>query len=93
MGWSFRKSIRFGPVRLNLSKSGLGVSTGIRGFRVSTGPRGTYLRAGRGGIYYTKKLNAPVRTRPAGGGHHFLLFATIAMAAFVVYVFLALHGK
>lgn len=93
MGWSFRKSIKLGPIRLNLSKSGLGVSTGIRGFRVSSGPRGTYLRAGRGGIYYTKRLDSPAQYRALGGGHHVLLFAMLALAAFVVYVFLALHGK
>jgi hypothetical protein len=46
-----------GPLRLNLSKSGLGVSTGVKGLRVSVGPRGTYLNAGTKGVYYRKKLN------------------------------------
>lgn len=46
-----------GPVRLNLSKSGLGVSAGVKGLRVSTGPRGTYLNAGRKGLYYRTKLD------------------------------------
>ncbi len=46
-----------GPIRLNLSKSGMGVSTGIKGLRVSSGPRGTYLNAGRQGLYYRKKLS------------------------------------
>jgi tetratricopeptide (TPR) repeat protein len=36
VGWRFRKSVRLGPgVRLNLGKSGFGVSTGMRGLRYS----------------------------------------------------------
>jgi hypothetical protein len=56
MGFFFRKSIGFGPFRLNLSKSGVGVSTGIKGARVWTGPRGTYVQVGRKGFYYRQKL-------------------------------------
>jgi hypothetical protein len=52
MGWYFRKSIGFGPFRVNLSKSGVGYSFGVRGARVGTGPRGNYVRLGRGGLYY-----------------------------------------
>ena len=37
-----------GPFRFNLSKSGLGVSAGVPGFRVGTGPRGNYVHMGRG---------------------------------------------
>ncbi|MDH5931493.1 DUF4236 domain-containing protein [Vibrio splendidus] len=47
-----RKSISVGPFRFNLSKSGLGVSAGIKGLRVGTGPRGNYVRMGVKGIYY-----------------------------------------
>jgi hypothetical protein len=56
MGFFFRKSIGFGLFRLNLSKSGLGVSTGIKGARIWTGPRGTYVQVGREGFYYRQKL-------------------------------------
>lgn len=56
MGWSFRKSKSFGPFRLNLSKSGVGVSTGVKGARLSFGPRGTYVNLGKNGIYYRKKI-------------------------------------
>ena len=51
MGFYIRKSIKAGPFRFNLSKSGLGVSAGIPGFRVGTGPRGNYVHMGRNGIY------------------------------------------
>ncbi|MGI6286605.1 tetratricopeptide repeat protein [Neomoorella humiferrea] len=43
MGWRFRKSVRIAKgVRLNLSKRGVGVSVGGKGFRVGIGPRGAY---------------------------------------------------
>ncbi|WPJ97514.1 DUF4236 domain-containing protein [Coraliomargarita algicola] len=58
MGFYLRKSLRFGPVRFNLSKSGVGVSAGIKGFRVGSGPRGNYVHMGRGGVYYRKTLPA-----------------------------------
>jgi hypothetical protein len=59
MGWYLRKSFRLGPLRLNLSKSGLGVSAGITGLRVGTGPRGSYVHAGRGGLYFRQRLGGP----------------------------------
>ncbi|MGA2632597.1 MAG: DUF4236 domain-containing protein [Terracidiphilus sp.] len=40
MGWRFRKSLKLGPLRFNLSKSGIGTSIGVRGFRVGTDAKG-----------------------------------------------------
>lgn len=57
MGFYIRKSLSVGPLRLNLSKSGIGVSAGIPGFRVGSGPGGNYVHAGRGGFYYRKSLS------------------------------------
>lgn len=63
MGFYFRKSVKFGPMRLNFSKSGIGVSAGVKGARISTGTRGTYVHAGRGGFYYSQRIGGPgVRT-------------------------------
>jgi S-DNA-T family DNA segregation ATPase FtsK/SpoIIIE len=56
MSFFLRKSLRFGPIRFNLSKSGIGVSAGVKGLRIGKGPRGNYVSAGRGGIYYRKTL-------------------------------------
>ena len=69
VGVSFyvRKSVSAGPFRFNLSKSGIGVSTGIPGFRVGTGPRGAYVRMGRGGVYYRSTLSSG-SSRPGGRG-------------------------
>jgi hypothetical protein len=64
MGWYLKKSFGFGPLRLNLSKSGIGTSLGVKGLRVSTGPKGRQLNAGRDGLYYRKSLNAPAQPDP-----------------------------
>jgi Protein of unknown function (DUF4236) len=52
MGFYLRKSISVGPLRFNLSKSGIGVSAGVKGLRFGVGPRGNYVHMGRGGLYY-----------------------------------------
>ncbi len=56
MGLSFSKSVKFGPLRVNLSKRGVGVSAGVKGARVSVGPRGTYVTLGSRGFRYQTKL-------------------------------------
>ena len=44
-------------VRLNFSKRGIGVSTGLEDARISTTSRGKkYLHFGRGGFYYRELL-------------------------------------
>lgn len=40
MAWRFRKSLNFGPLKVNLSKSGVGYSIGGRGFRVGKDAKG-----------------------------------------------------
>ena len=54
MGVYFRKSIKLGPMRLNLSKRGVGMSVGVKGLRIGTraGGRGTYISGGRKGVYF-----------------------------------------
>jgi hypothetical protein len=56
-------------LRVNLSGSGIGMSTGISGLRVGAGPRGTYVRMGRGGVHYqqTRPRSAPSRTGGSRG--------------------------
>lgn len=56
MGFSFRKSIKLGGVRVNLGKKGISASTGTKGLRMTTGTNGTRLSAGYGGLRYTTKL-------------------------------------
>lgn len=54
MGFYFRKSVNLGGLKFNSSKSGVGVSTGIKGFRIGSGPKGNYVQIGRNGIYYKR---------------------------------------
>ena len=56
MGFYIRKRVRVGPLRFNLSKSGVGVSAGFRGFRIGSGPRGNYVHMGQHGLYYRATL-------------------------------------
>lgn len=66
MPFYLRRSISAGPFRFNLSKSGVGVSVGVKGFRVGTSPRGSYVHMGLGGVYYRALLSpAAKRERPA----------------------------
>jgi Protein of unknown function (DUF4236) len=70
MGFYIRKGFNFGPLRLNLSRSGLGASFGVKGARVGVGPRGSYVHMGRGGLYYRQTLHFAGQTPAAlpGGG-------------------------
>jgi hypothetical protein len=46
MGFSYRKSVKVGPFRINLSNRGVGYSVGVKGFRVGVSARGrTYSSA------------------------------------------------
>ena len=56
MGFYIKKGFNFGPVRINLSKSGLGFSLGTKGARIGSGPKGNYVHLGRKGLYYRKNI-------------------------------------
>ena len=64
MGFYLRKSFRAGPIRFNLSKSGIGASVGVTGARVGLSSSGRgYVHGGSGGLYYRKSLGG------RGGGN------------------------
>ncbi len=69
MAFRFQRRIRLFPgLRLNLSKSGVGVSTGVRGARVSAGRRGIWSSVGAPGtgMSFRKKHGAGQSTRRPG---------------------------
>ena len=69
MGFYIRKSFRAGPIRFNLSKSGLGISAGVRGARIGLTSQGrAYVHGGRHGLYYRQTLGAGSRAGSAAGG-------------------------
>ena len=59
MGMRFRKSIKLGPgVRFNVSKTGVGISAGVKGARYSvhsSGRKTTSARLPGTGVYYMKQ--------------------------------------
>lgn len=61
MAWNFRRSIKLGPVRVNLSRSGVGASIGVKGYRKGIDANGreyTHTSIPGTGIYnrsYNKK--------------------------------------
>jgi hypothetical protein len=67
MGWRWRKSMRRGPLRINVSKGGVGWSFGVPGLRYGRCPRGQpYVTVGipGTGLYwmkYLKKTGSPLR--------------------------------
>ncbi|MDR1358520.1 MAG: DUF4236 domain-containing protein, partial [Coriobacteriales bacterium] len=59
MSWKFRKRITVMPgFRVNLSKSGLSATVGVRGLSVNVGKNGAYLNTGipGTGIYDRHKI-------------------------------------
>ncbi|MDX9866236.1 MAG: DUF4236 domain-containing protein [Anaerolineaceae bacterium] len=70
MGLRFRKSINLGKFfRINISKSGIGTSSGVKGFRVSRGPRGTRTTVsipGTGVSYVKETRKSSAKIKPTG---------------------------
>ena len=61
MGFYLRKGFKLGPLRLNLSKSGFGLSAGVKGARMGVDAQGkSYVHFGRGGFYFRKRLGGAV---------------------------------
>jgi len=79
MGFSYRKSVGVGPFRLNFSKSGIGVSAGVPGFRVTQSSRGrtytTFNVPGSGLSYRTPS------SKPTAQGCVVPLVALLGLAA------------
>lgn len=63
MAWSFRRSTKIGPFRLNFSKSGVGISAGVKGFRVGRTASGrSYTSVGIPGTgLYSKQYSGTQR--------------------------------
>lgn len=57
MGFIFRKSINLGPLRINIGKNGISLSTGVPGLRIGRNSKGkTYTSAGIPGIGMPMRL-------------------------------------
>jgi hypothetical protein len=69
VGIFLRKSFRLGPLRVNLSRRGLGASVGVTGARVGIDAGGrSYVAGGRRGIYFRRRGPRVVGGNGGGGG-------------------------
>ncbi|MEI6514126.1 MAG: DUF4236 domain-containing protein [bacterium] len=71
MGWRFRKSISLGKgLRMNLSKSGIGLSGGVKGMRVGVNSKGSYSTLGipGTGIYSMTRHGSSAKGAPISSG-------------------------
>lgn len=67
MGFSFRKSLKIGPVRLNVSKSGVGVSAGVKGARIGVNAKGkAYGSVGANGLTYRTQIGGAGNSKNGG---------------------------
>ena len=86
MGLHYRKSVSFGPFRVNVSKSGVGYSVGGSGFRTGVSSRGkrytTFGLPGTGIGYRTSSSPA------SGKGCLLVAIALFVLAAFLTRAFL-----
>jgi hypothetical protein len=65
MAFYLRKSLRLGPLRVNLSQYGIGLSAGVRGARFGVDAGGhPYTHLGRHGLYYRKRWPVPTASSP-----------------------------
>ncbi|RYZ61759.1 MAG: DUF4236 domain-containing protein [Proteobacteria bacterium] len=71
MGFSLRKSFKAGPIRINLSRKGVGASIGVKGMRIGKSPgrkaRATFSIPGTGLSYGTSFSSRRKRASSGGG--------------------------
>ena len=68
MGFRFRKSVKLGPLRINFSKSGVGYSYGVKGYRVThtaTGRKRTTVSIPGTGISHITETPKQTKAVPA----------------------------
>lgn len=90
MAWRYRKSIRLPlGLRVNLSRRGVGLSEGVRGFRVGRDARGkVYSQTSIPGTGFYRRDYAAgrpaPRSRPSPAAGIVLLLIVVVAAAFLV---------
>jgi hypothetical protein len=95
MGWSFRRRLNLGPLRINLSRKGAGFSVGVRGFRIgrdAVGRQYTQTSIQGTGIYrrdyYQKGQSPPAPNAPTSKNYlsnrYFWLLAGLAAVLWIL---------
>jgi uncharacterized protein DUF4236 len=87
MGLRFQRSIRLGPIKLNLSKFGLGFSTGVRGLRAGVDAKGRrYSSEGVPGTGLSWRTTVTTGERRASGsGTGFMVGIIIAVVLVLLF--------
>ena len=78
MGFYYRKSVRAGPFRINLSKSGVGFSVGGPGFRTGVSGRGR-----RYSTFSVPGTGVGYRTSGSGSGCVLVLCALLLLSGLI----------
>ncbi|HOX37704.1 MAG TPA: DUF4236 domain-containing protein [Candidatus Brocadiia bacterium] len=91
MGWTYRKSVNFGPLRINLSKSGVGYSVGGKGYRTGKTAKGRNYTSisipGTGLRYYKSGSKQTQPVQPVGCIFALLfLFGTAIVSTCTLYM-------
>ena len=102
MGWNFRKSIKVGPARINLSKSGVGYSVGAGGVRYTKRAGSNKKKQGDGSIVSCIKLCFYLFLLTVAAylvttyWKWLVAFAAISIAAYIgyrIYIYKQIHPK
>ena len=93
MGLRYRKSIKMGPFRINLSKSGIGYSVGVKGYRVTKKANGGYRTTtsipGTGISHVTEHSGSKPAPKAESGGAGDI-FKVVCLGVFIAIAIVAL---
>lgn len=109
MGWNYRRRIKVAPgVRLNISKSGISSTVGVRGASITHGRKGTYINTGvpGTGFYRREKIsndrerteNTPIsidnsKSKTHVDGSGFLLFLLFGLPLIIMPILYFLNHR
>ncbi len=89
MGFYLKKSINLGPLKLNLSNSGIGISTGTKGLRTGVDSKGRmYVSGGKGVLRYKKYLSTKKGAASEGESG---IWKTIAIFLFLALILTTIY--
>lgn len=98
MGTYLRKSVKVGGLKFNLSSSGVGVSTGVKGLRVGVSGNGkTYVSGGSNGIYFRETIgnanSVSSETNSTRTDNSGKIFWTIDLICFILSIILFVSAE
>lgn len=88
MGFFYKKKFKLAKgLDLNLSKNGIGVSGGVKGFKISKNSKGeTYLNTGKKGFYYRENLDSNKSTKDENIETTTIIYAIIFLTVLTYFI-------